>query len=288
MRRCPNCGFYNFTIAETCGRCETPFTETMPKPSKNMAASEETLEKNKSKNLSIIDKKLLILATELKSLPPLVPEEEGDIQDELPPMGGEKILAEEPLDLAAYNEAISSPALEEAAAAEMPANCASVTLEEQTIKTQLPSFFRRFTATCIDSFLALIVFAAAVLFLLSPEALFGTAASSFYGIDKIADLLSYSASSFFSALLVTCAVAVLYNWIAVTAFHKTIGHKLMGLKVVRSDTTAAPGIFRSFFRAIALVIGTLCAGIGIYWRVMDSLRRDFGDLAAKTMVVKNN
>jgi uncharacterized RDD family membrane protein YckC len=87
--------------------------------------------------------------------------------------------------------------------------------------------------------------------------------------------------------MVTAVLAIVYNWLTVCLFGKTLGHKLLGLKVVRSDSAGRVGPLRSLVRAIGLVGGMFCIGIGLYWRVFDSLRRDFGDLFAGSMVVKN-
>ncbi len=287
MRRCPNCGFYNFTIAETCGRCETPFTAAPHKAAEAavVAPAQPTPPPKAEKNPapSVYDR-LNAIAAELKALPPLPPAEDGDIQNELPPEEA-KIAKEAP-------EEADFQSIE-------PQISAAGEILTLTPKTQpkgnkeplptvkLPSSLRRLTATLIDGLLMIMAFAVTILFTIPGEALFGDSVSKFYGIDKAIDLFIHSQNEFLTALMITAALAVLYNWLAVTVFGKTIGHKLLGLKVVRSDAAGRVGPGRALVRAIGLVGGMFCAGIGLYWRVFDSLRRDFGDLFAGSMVIKN-
>ena len=68
---------------------------------------------------------------------------------------------------------------------------------------------------------------------------------------------------------------------------QTIGMRLLGVRVVRSDTGAQPSMAQHFVRWILLIVDGICAGlVGLVIMLVSDRRQRLGDMAAGTLVVR--
>ncbi len=79
---------------------------------------------------------------------------------------------------------------------------------------------------------------------------------------------------------------VLYNFLTVWLFSRTIGKALFRLKVVRQDGKAL-GFKCAFVRAISSVLSVIPIGIGYVWGLFSKSGRTWHDLISETRVIRS-
>ena len=75
---------------------------------------------------------------------------------------------------------------------------------------------------------------------------------------------------------------LLYFW---TTTGQTIGHKAMGLRVVRTDGSSLD-ISRAVIRYVGMVVSAIPLGLGFLWVALDDRKQGWHDKIADTCVVK--
>ena len=66
---------------------------------------------------------------------------------------------------------------------------------------------------------------------------------------------------------------------------RTLGMRLLKLRVVREDTMAPPGVIDAFVRWIGLWISFVLCFVGVIWVAFDSRHQGWHDKLAKTLVL---
>ncbi len=94
-----------------------------------------------------------------------------------------------------------------------------------------------------------------------------------------------------AAVLVGVLFAVSYEAVAISRFGGTLGHRLLGLKVIESSTTTVPSLARAFSRGLVVVIELLLAATVLFSVVLAidailvlSSGRSIGDRLTRTSV----
>jgi len=75
---------------------------------------------------------------------------------------------------------------------------------------------------------------------------------------------------------------LLYFW---TTTGQTIGHKVIGYKVVKEDGSTLD-VTTAIIRYVGMVISTICLGLGFLWVSWDPQKQGWHDKLAKTYVVR--
>jgi len=67
---------------------------------------------------------------------------------------------------------------------------------------------------------------------------------------------------------------------------RTLGMRLLGLKVVREDTLAPPGVVTAIIRWFGLWVSFVLCFVGVIWVAFDSRHQGWHDKLARTLVVR--
>jgi len=67
---------------------------------------------------------------------------------------------------------------------------------------------------------------------------------------------------------------------------RTLGMRLLGLKVVQEENLTPPGIVTAFIRWIGLWVSFAICFLGVIWVAFDSRHQGWQDKIAKTLVVR--
>lgn len=68
---------------------------------------------------------------------------------------------------------------------------------------------------------------------------------------------------------------------------RTLGMRLLGLKVVREEDLSPPGILTALLRWIGLWLSFAACFLGVIWVAFDSRHQGWQDKLAKTLVIRN-
>ncbi|GAA2918237.1 RDD family protein [Streptomyces mexicanus] len=161
---------------------------------------------------------------------------------------------------------------------------------------RIASMGRRFGARLIDGVVFGIVYT--ILIVAGAVSAFNSAQDcgdpGSLGYDScINDAGSDMASKLGAVIGVLWIISLLYEWLMVGLFGRTLGKMAVGLHVVNAETGAKPGLGKAFIRWIIPTVGSIACGIGAllvylspFW---DKSGRQQGwhDKAAGTMVVMN-
>jgi uncharacterized RDD family membrane protein YckC len=97
-------------------------------------------------------------------------------------------------------------------------------------------------------------------------------------------------ASFFAVLLPVQGIAfvapLLYNGLLVANGRRTVGQRLIGLRVVDATTGQVISVGRGLLRALIAGIGSgQIMGLGYWWALWDQEHRTWHDMAAATVVI---
>lgn len=158
---------------------------------------------------------------------------------------------------------------------------AAVPHAEMTLAGQYAGFISRTAAFLIDVVLLMIALSLATTFANALVGLFNleTLLGRFMAADTFTGALTAAIAGLAGALFVS-----VYGIIAWSVNGETLGHALLGLRVVRADGRRL-SFGRSFMRLVGAYISGLAFFLGFLWALFDGRRQGWHDKLAGTVVV---
>jgi uncharacterized RDD family membrane protein YckC len=145
-------------------------------------------------------------------------------------------------------------------------------------QNEYASFFTRFLACFIDSFIIILVLG---IFAYAITSISNALVNSYGEMDKTIT------TSFVRIPTIFLGAAYFVYFTGTSG--QTLGKKVLGIKVVKKETRGPPGYTSAFLREIiGKVISVVVLGLGCLWVIGDKNKQAWHDKIAGTVVTKTN